>query len=208
MELVIAFLAGFVIAAIGIIAPGMLNMTIARLSVEENRRQALLFSFGSVVIVFFQSFAGTYFAKFLDTNPHITETLKKFGTVIFILLTFFFIYNGIQAKKKRKINVEVKDKRNRFLFGLTLSSLNMFAIPYYGVMSLMLATKDLFHFSIAEIISFSLAASIGTFAIFYIYAVFFRKIEHKVTLLSKNINFFIAIITGVVAMTSLIKMFY
>ncbi|MCO6175023.1 LysE family translocator [Flavobacterium sp. NRK F10] len=205
MELVIAFLAGFVIAAIGIVAPGMLNMTIARLSVEESKKQALLFALGSVVIVFFQSFVGTYFAKFLDTNPHVTEMLKKFGTVIFILLTFFFIYNGIKAKKKENINVEVKDKRNRFLFGVTLSSLNMFAVPYYAVMGLMLASKDLFHFSILEIISFSLAASIGTFAIFYIYAVFFKKIEHKVTLLSKNINFFIAIVTGIVAITSLVK---
>ncbi len=205
MDFILTFILGFFIAALGIIAPGMLNMTIAKLSVEENKRNALLFAFGAVSVVLIQSFVGAYFAKFLDANPHFSDNLKKFGTVIFILLTVFFIYNGIRAKKP-KVEVDIKDKRNRFIYGLTLSSLNMFAIPYYAFVSLTLASKDVFHFSLIGIIIFSVAATLGTFCIFYLYAVLFKKVEHKVGFITNNINFLIAAITGLVAVSSLYQM--
>ena len=62
----------------------------------------------------------------------ISDNLKKFGVVIFILLTIAFLYAGLKAKKP-KVEVEIKDKKNRFIYGVTLSSLNMFAIPYYAI---------------------------------------------------------------------------
>lgn len=205
MDILLIFVLSFGIAALGILAPGMLNMTIARLSIEENKRNALLFAFGAVFIVLIQSFVGAYFAKFLDANPQVSDNLKKFGTIIFILLTLFFIYNGIRAKKP-KVEVDIKDKRNRFIYGITLSSLNMFAIPYYAFVSLTLASQDVFHFSMPEIIVFAFAAALGTLVIFYLYAILFKKIEHRVTFISNNINFLIAGITGIVAVTSLYNM--
>ena len=115
MTILLSFILGFFIAAVGIVAPGMLNMTIAKLSVSEDRKQALVFAFGAVLIVLVQSFVGVYFAKVLDANPNISENLKKFGTVIFILLTVFFIYNGFRAKKP-KLEVAIKSKSNRFIY--------------------------------------------------------------------------------------------
>jgi threonine/homoserine/homoserine lactone efflux protein len=206
MELLLTFILGFSIAAVGIVAPGMLNMTIAKLSVEESKKEAVLFSVGAVVIVFIQCFLGVYFAKFLDSNPNVSENLKQFGTIIFILLTIFFIYLGLKARKP-KLEVTIKDTRNRFLYGLTLSSLNMFAIPYYAFLSLTIASKDIFHFTLTEIIVFAIAAALGTFTIFYLYAILFKKVEHKVGFITRNINFLIAAVTGLVAISSLYKMF-
>lgn len=205
MTILFSFILGFFIAAVGIVAPGMLNMTIAKLSVSEDRKQALLFAFGAVLMVLIQCFVGVYFAKVLDANPSISENLKKFGTVIFILLTFFFIYNGIRAKKP-KLDVAIKSKSNRFVYGITLSSLNMFAIPYYAFVSLTLASKEVFQFTLPNIITFTIAAALGTYFIFYLYAVLFKKVEHKVTFITNNINFLIAAITGLVAVSSLYKM--
>lgn len=205
MTILLSFILGFFIAAVGIVAPGMLNMTIAKLSVSENQKQALLFAFGAVLIVLVQSFVGVYFAKVLDANPNISENLKKFGTVIFILLTAFFIYNGFRAKKP-KLDVAIKSKNNRFIYGLTLSSLNMFAIPYYAFVSLTLASKEVFQFTLPNIITFAFAATLGTYFIFYLYAVLFKRVEHKVTFITNNINFLIAAVTGFVAISSLYKM--
>jgi threonine/homoserine/homoserine lactone efflux protein len=205
MTILLTFILGFFIAAVGIVAPGMLNMTIAKLSVNEDRKQALLFAFGAVLVVLIQCFVGVYFAKVLDANPSISENLKKFGTVIFILLTFFFIYNGIRAKKP-KLDVAIKSKNNRFIYGITLSSLNMFAIPYYAFVSLTLASKEIFQFTLLNIVTFTVAAALGTYFIFYLYAVLFKKVEHKVTFITNNINFLIAAITGLVAISSLYKM--
>jgi len=205
MTILLSFILGFFIAAVGIVAPGMLNMTIAKLSVSEDRKQALLFAFGAVLVVLIQCFVGVYFAKVLDANPNISENLKKFGTVIFILLTVFFIYNGFRAKKP-KLEVAIKSKSNRFIYGITLSSLNMFAIPYYAFVSLTLASKDVFQFILPNILIFSFAAALGTFFIFYLYAILFKKVEDKVTFITNNINFLIAAVTGLVAVSSLYKM--
>ena len=112
----LAFILGLVVSIIGIIIPGMLNMTIAKISVNENRNQALRFAFGAILVVFFQAFLGTYFAKFLDANPVFSEGLKKIGTLIFITITIVFTILGMQAHKKNKITVEIGNKKNRFLY--------------------------------------------------------------------------------------------
>ena len=208
MTFVLAIFLGLIISIGGIIIPGMLNMTIAKLSIKENQNQALNFAFGAVVVVFVQSFLGTYFAKFLDANPVFSEGLKKVGTFIFIGLTIAFIVMGINAKKKKDIKVKIDKKRNRFFYGMAMSSFNMFAIPWYALTSLMMSSKDLFQYDMISIVLFSLSAAIGTYFVFYLYARFFKLIEHKLTFIVKNINFLIAALTGIVAISSLYKMYF
>jgi threonine/homoserine/homoserine lactone efflux protein len=206
MTFVLAIFLGLIISIGGIIIPGMLNMTIAKISIKENQKQALNFALGAVVVVFIQSFLGTYFAKFLDSNPVFSEGLKKIGTFIFIGLTIAFTIMGFNAKKKKDIKVKIENKRNRFFYGMAMSSFNMFAIPWYALSSLMMSSKDLFVYDIVSIISFSFSAALGTYFVFYLYAKFFKKIEHKLTFIVKNINFLIAALTGIVAISSLYKM--
>ena len=107
MMFALALVLGLFISTIGIIIPGMLNMTIAKISVKENQQQALNFAFGAVVVVFFQAFLGTYFAKFLDAHPFFSEGLKKIGTFIFIGLTIAFIIMGFKAKSKKRKKVTI-----------------------------------------------------------------------------------------------------
>jgi threonine/homoserine/homoserine lactone efflux protein len=204
----LAFILGLVVSIIGIIIPGMLNMTIAKISVNENRNQALRFAFGAILVVFFQAFLGTYFAKFLDANPDFSEGLKKIGTLIFITITIVFTILGMQAHKKNKITVEIENKKNRFLYGMALSAINMLAIPWYAFTSLLVASKKWFYYDIISILMFSLAAAFGTYVVFYWYAVFFKKIEHKLVFIVKNMNFFIAFLTGLVAVSSIYKIYF
>lgn len=208
MTFVLAIFLGLIISIGGIIIPGMLNMTIAKISVKENQKQALNFALGAVVVVFIQSFLGTYFAKFLDANPVFSEGLKKIGTIIFIVLTIAFTIMGLKAKKQKEIKVEIEAKRNRFFYGMAMSSFNMFAIPWYALTSLMMASKELFQYDIISIILFSISAALGTYFVFYLYAKFFKLIEHKLTFIVQNINFLIAALTGIVAASSLYKMFF
>lgn len=208
MTFLLAIFLGLIISIGGIIIPGMLNMTIAKISIKESQKQALNFAFGAVVVVFIQSFLGTYFAKFLDANPIFSEGLKKIGTFIFIGLTIAFTVMGFNAKKKKEIEVKIDKKRNRFLYGMALSSFNMFAIPWYALTSLMMASKELFQYDIISILFFAFSAALGTYFVFYLYAKFFKKIEHKLNFIVKNINFLIATLTGIVAISSLYKMFF
>ena len=208
MMFALALVLGLFISTIGIIIPGMLNMTIAKISVKENQQQALNFAFGAVVVVFFQAFLGTYFAKFLDAHPFFSEGLKKIGTFIFIGLTIAFVILGFKAKSKKRKKVTIETKKNRFLYGVVMSSLNMFAIPWYAFTSLMMASKDWFVYDLLSIVLFSLSAASGTYFVFYLYALYFKKIEHKLSFIVQNINFFIAFLTGLVAISSLYKMYF
>lgn len=208
MTFVFAIVLGLFISIIGIIIPGMLNMTIAKISIKESQHQALRFAFGAVVIVFFQAFLGTYFAKFLDAHPLFSESLKKIGVFIFIGLTVAFTLMGFNAKRKKEIEVKIDKKRNRFIYGMVLSSLNMFAIPWFAFTSLIVASKDWFIYDLWSIILFSLSAASGTYFVFYLYALYFKKIEHKLSFIVQNINFLIALLTGLVAISSLYKMYF
>ncbi len=205
MGFIADFIAGYLVAFAGFFAPGMLNVLAAKISITENKRAALLFIFGTLTIVLLQAFTGVYFAKFLDSHPSVSDTLKKFGTVIFIVLTIAFLFKGFQTKKPKK-EIEIKSKQNRYVYGLMMGSFNMFAIPFFAISSLTLASKDLFDFSLTSIIVFSIAAVLGTFTIFYSYAVFFKKIENRVDILINNIYFILAAFTGFVAVFSIYKM--
>jgi threonine/homoserine/homoserine lactone efflux protein len=204
----LAIVLGLFISIVGIIIPGMLNMTIAKISVKENQQQALNFAFGAVVVVFFQAFIGTYFAKFLDAHPFFSDGLKKIGTFIFIGLTIAFVIMGCKAKSNKKIKVTIETKKNRFMYGFMMSSLNMFAIPWFAFTSLMMASKDWFVYDLLSIVLFSISAASGTYFVFYLYALYFKKIEHKLSFIVQNINFFIAFLTGLVAISSLYKMYF
>ena len=98
MGLVIDFIAGYLVAIVGFVAPGMLNVLAAKISITENKRAAMLFIFGTLTIVLIQVFTGVYFAKFLDNHPGVSNTLKQFGTIIFVLLTIAFLIKGFQVK--------------------------------------------------------------------------------------------------------------
>jgi threonine/homoserine/homoserine lactone efflux protein len=208
MMFALAIVLGLFISIVGIIIPGMLNMTIAKISVKENQQQALNFAFGAVVVVFFQAFIGTFFAKFLDAHPLFSEGLKKIGTFIFIGLTIAFLIMGFKAKSNKKIKVTIETKNNRFLYGVVMSAFNMFAIPWFAFTSLMMASKDWFVYDLLSIVLFSISAASGTYFVFYLYALYFKKIEHKLSFIVQNINFFIAFLTGLVAISSLYKMYF
>lgn len=208
MMFALAIVFGLFISIVGIIIPGMLNMTIAKISVKESQQQALNFAFGAVVVVFFQAFLGTYFAKYLDAHPFFSEGLKKIGTFIFIGLTFAFVIMGYKAKSNTKIKVTIETKNNRFLYGVVMSAFNMFAIPWFAFTSLMMASKDWFVYDLLSIVLFSISAASGTYFVFYLYALYFKKIEHKLSFIVQNINFFIAFLTGLVAISSLYKMYF
>ena len=208
MTFVLAIFLGLIISIGGIIIPGMLNMTIAKISINENQKQALNFALGAVVVVFIQSFLGTYFAKFLDANPVFSEGLKKIGTFIFIGLTVAFFIMGLNSKKKKEVEVKIEQKRNRFFYGMALSAFNMFAIPWYALTTLMMSSQDLLNYDMLSILLFSLSAAVGTYFVFYLYARFFKLIEHRLTFIVKNINFLIAFLTGIVAISSLYKMYF
>ncbi|HSJ11959.1 MAG TPA: hypothetical protein VK916_04705, partial [Gillisia sp.] len=58
------------------------------------------------------------------------------------------------------------------------------------------------------IITFILAASLGTFTTLYFYVLSFLKIEHKTEIFSKYSNYFMAALMFVLVIITIIRIFY
>lgn len=198
---------GFFIAFLAVIPPGLINMTAAKISLQEGKNEAISFAIGASVIIFFQTFIAVLFARFINKHQEIVSTLQEIGIFIFSLLSIYFFWI---AKKPKKIKTDsrVKGKSNRFFLGMLLSTLNLLPIPFYVFASMTLAASGYFSFDKIPVAEFVIGVVIGSFTVFYIYIVAFKKIENKTEFLMRNINTIIGSVTTFMAVLTLFKLLY
>lgn len=196
-------LSGFIAAAIGIIPPGLINMTAAKINLKEGKKNALWFVIGAVLVIFFQVYVAVLFAQVIDNRPDVVTLLREIGFVIFSILTIYFLFIAKEPKTKKKSKIKKSSKKSRFFLGMLLSALNFFPIPYYVVVSVTLASYNLFVFENSIIFTFVLGSILGSFAVLYSYIGFFEKIEKKTDYIMRNMNTIIGSITGLVAVVTL-----
>ena len=198
---------GFFIAFLAVIPPGLINMTAAKISLQEGKNEAISFAIGASVIIFFQTFIAVLFARFISNHQEIVSTLQEIGIFVFSLLSFYFFWI---AKKPKKIKTDsrVKGKSNRFFLGMLLSTLNLLPIPFYVFASMTLAASGYFNFDKIPVAEFAIGVMIGSFTVLYIYIVAFKKIENKTEFLMRNINTIIGSVTTFMAVLTLFKLLY
>lgn len=202
MSVLFAFAFAILFSFLGVLPPGIVNMTVANYSVKKSLKRAKKFINGALLVVFVQSILAFYFATFLENHPQVMNNLKLVGSVVFILLTIFFLGKGIQNFIGSKEDIKKKSTKSKmkpFLHGVFISGLNVFPIPYYAFVSLYLSAFIEDFFTNLVGIAFVFGVTLGTFIVFLCYAYLFRKIKHKVAFFIKNINFIIALITGLIA---------
>ncbi|WP_035646023.1 LysE family transporter [Flavobacterium sp. ASV13] len=196
-------LSGFIAAAIGTIPPGLLNMTAAKIKMKEGKKNALSFVIGAVFVIFFQAYVAVLFARVIDNRPDVITLLREVGFVIFAILTIYFLFIAKEPITKKKTKIKKSSKKSRFFLGMLLSGLNFFPIPYYVVVSVTLASYNLFVFENTIIVTFVLGSVLGAFGILYSYIAFFGRIEKKTDYFMRNMNTIIGSITGLVAIATL-----
>ena len=198
---------GFFIAFLAVIPPGLINMTAAKISIQEGKNIAISFALGASVIIFFQTFIAVLFARFISNHHEIVSTLQEIGIFVFSLLSIYFFWI---AKKPKKIKTDrrVKGKSSRFFLGMLLSILNLLPIPFYVFASMTLAASGYFSFDKIPVAEFVIGVMCGSFTVFYIYIVAFKKIENKTEFLIRNINTIIGSVTTFMAALTLFKLLY
>ena len=207
MAFLLPLFLGFSIAFLAVILPGLINMTAAKISLEEGKTQALSFAVGASIVVFFQTYLAVLFARFISIHTEIISMLQEIGILIFTGLSIFFFWIA-KKPKKPKADIKIKGKSNRFFFGILMSMINFLPIPFYVFASMSIASSGYFHFERYEILNFVLGVVLGSFTVFYIYLVAFKSIENKTKFLMKNINTIIGCVTLSMALFTLFKLIY
>ena len=205
MILISLFFFGFFFSFAGSITPSMLNMTALKISLEKGREAVKKYALGVSIAAIPQVIIAVILTKYIAANPTILETLEKAGIFVFIGLSYYF-YRESKKGKVKAVGVKSK-KEHPFLTGVTLSLLNMFAIPFFCGIIVTLDLFNLFSFDILPLLFFILGTVIGTFYILFLYGKFAKKIQQKTGKLTKDINIILAILTGLVAVFTGIKLF-
>ena len=204
MSITVIIFLGLFVALLGVIPPGLLNMTAARISLKEGPGRGITFSSGVCLIVFVQTYIAAIFARYLSNRSDIVEILQRVAFVIFVLITIYFLIIA-KSQKEQKLNPDIRSKQSRFFHGMFLSSLNVFPIPYQAYMTITLASFGVMDFERLSIITYVTGAAMGTFVMLYFYIFFFEKIKDKKITSQKSMNYSIGIITGLVALITFIN---
>ncbi|APY10618.1 lysine transporter LysE [Seonamhaeicola sp. S2-3] len=204
MNITIIFFLGLVIALVGVIPPGLLNMTAAKISLKEGHSRGIIFSIGVCVIVVAQTYIASIFARYLSKHTEVIDVLQRVALVIFILITVYFLFIA-KSNPKQQIAPKIRSKHSRFFQGMFLSSINVFPIPYQAYMTVTLASFGWLSFEQISILSYVAGAASGTFVMLYMYIFFFDKIKSESFTSQKNMNYIIGGITGIISIITLIN---
>ncbi|MCK8479283.1 lysine transporter LysE [Psychroserpens algicola] len=204
MNITVIFFLGLIIALVGVIPPGLLNMTAAKVSLKEGPNRGIIFSIGVCLIVFLQTYIAAMLARYLNNHTDVVVILQRVAFVIFVLITIYFL---LLAKTSTKPDIEphTRSSQSRFFQGMFLSAINVFPIPYQAYMTITIAGFGWFNFEKTSILSYVTGAAMGTFVMLYVYIFFFDKIKNKSFTSQKNMNYMIGALTGIVAGITLIN---
>jgi len=206
-HLLLLFFATFSAAFMATVPPGLLNMNAAKTSVKKGKNNGIIFSLGVSVMVVMQAYVAVLISKFLYRNPEVIDLLLKIALGVF---AFFAIYFFLSARKEReqKVKMVKVSRANSFFKGLLLAGLNFLTIPYYSGLNAMWNATGWIKFEVWDICTFILAAGLGTFAVLYLYTVYFKKLEAKTHTFSRNSNYILSGLMIVLIMITVIRIFY
>jgi len=186
-----------------VLPPGILNINAAKISVEQGRRAALIFTLGACLVIAAQAGIAVVIAEFLNLSEDELSIIQKVGVAIFFCLSIYFFFSA-KVKSEPK-NFELKKKRNLFLKGLIFSVLNVFPIPFYSFVCTTLTTSGNFSFSTSDVIIFILAIVVGSFMAISTYIMLFKK-SNRSKNFGRNTNYVLSFLALALAIFSLIKL--
>lgn len=194
----------YLAAFIGVVPPGLVNMSVAKTCLEKGRRNGILMAFGASVIVFFQALIAVVISKYIFSNPYVKSMFLKTGIAILILMFLYFLLSA--NRKKTQQNIKKRTGAKSFFTGILVSALNIFPLPYFVLIATLLTNNFKVTFTIFNDLLFSLSAALGTLSTLYLYIIFIMKIDGKTELFKKYSNYFMALLMLILIVVTCIRL--
>ena len=130
-DLLPVLLAGFSISFLGQLPLGNLNVAATQIGVEENFKNAWLFSIGVAIVEVIYLRLGLNSSEWMMRNKALFNAMSWITVALFYLLGVLCIRKAIKQKEADKKGLLIDNKIHRFLLGLMLSAVNPLQIPFW-----------------------------------------------------------------------------
>lgn len=200
------FLVTYFAAVLGVVPPGLVNMSVAKTCVLRGRRNGVLVSVGASFIVLLQALLAILMTKYIFRYPVVNNMLLRAGLVIFVIMGAYFLI--VARKGSKEVAVDPTIGLRSLLKGMGIALLNILPIPYFYAIGAAMNIGGHVEYHIGDIFIFVLAAALGTFSTLYLYVIFFMKIEEKAAVFSKYSNYFMAALMLILVIVTLIRIYY
>lgn len=208
-DIIILFFITFSAALLGVVPPGLINITAAKISTQKGKLNGVVFAIGASIVVLVQAVIAVMISKYLYNNQEIVEALEKAALVIFGLLAiYFFIIARKKKDKEKRIRMVKVSKKGSFFKGIFLAMLNVLPIPYFIFLNTLWRASGLMEFTVTDVIAFVLAAGFGTFAMLYMYVFYFNKSQSKSGSFSKYSDYILSILMLVLVIVTLFRIYF
>lgn len=210
--LIITFLIGIVINAMGYVPPGNINLTLAQLTINRGMRQAWGFILAFSCVEVFFTFGMMRFARWISSDVDI-DAIKvgdfQLSLLIDVFMMVLLLVMATLAWKNRDKVYQPKttedSRKGSVLYGIILGVLNPVQIPYWLFFGNYVILHEWITTTYPSLIVFSLGSGVGSMVALYGYAHFAKFIQEKFTLSSRLINQCIAVFLYCLALYLLIK---
>lgn len=204
MPYLLSLLLGFAVSGIGVIPPGLLNMTALRISLNEGAIPVRKFVSGAVTVIVLECWLALIFARYLGRHPEIILLLREIALAVFLCLAVYFFF-GTGKKNSETVGLPWIKTGSWFFIGIFYSVLNFLTVPFYVAISLTLRSYELFWFEKGTIAAFLVGVAFGASFGFYCFVHFFRRMENYMSGVIKNMNYVIGAVLLAVAVLTLIN---
>ena len=203
-QLIRIFLWGTMISFLGSLPLGTLNVAAMQIGISESIRNAMLFSFGSLLVEMIYvriSLIG------IDWIRKKEKLMKAMEWVTFGIVTALAIGSFIAATKgggAESQNELLKNDLNRFLLGAIGCAINPVVIVFWFGWSTVLFTKKILLAKNSNYNSYIVGIGLGTLAGNCVFIFGGNYLYHKIVGAQQYMNWFIG---GVFALTALIQLY-
>ena len=199
------FLWGLLISFLGSLPLGTLNVAAMQIGIQENIKEAMYFSFGSLLVEMIYVRISLVGIDWVRKQGKLMKAMEWFTLIIIIALavgSFIAASKGGGAEK----NVILQNNMHRFLLGMFMCAINPVQIPFWFGWSTVLFTKKILeprqrHYNI-----YIVGIGLGTLAGNAVFIFGGKWMVQKIANSQQYLNWVIGSIFAITAIIQLIKM--
>lgn len=198
--LLLTFIIGVLLNAMGYIPPGNINLTLAQLTINRGMRQAWGFIIAFSCVEVFFTFGMMRFARWISSDVDI-DSVELNSVPLSLLIDVFMVLllstmatiTWVNRNKVYQRKDKAESRQGSVFYGLILGLLNPVQIPFWLFFGNYVILHEWITTDYVSLIIFSIGSGMGSLVALYAYAHFAQYIQEKFTLSSRLINKCIAI---------------